>query len=207
MKRFVWPIALIAVAGAALMYMVMNVARPPSQDKIPPDLQVTLDSMGRTQLAHDLMQDSLTQLQRQDSILRAAEQLRAQMAASRARLQKMTADSLAAMAQTADEWHAAHDARAKEAQEWQASAAAKDSALTLEIAAHARTKFQLTEETKRRVELETVIVPGLRETIASLEKPCRVARYIPCPSRTVTGLLGAGLGYAAGQQVAQLTSK
>lgn len=198
MKRIVWVVVAV-VAGLLILSWAKSCAdRSGEEPKIPPQVQRDLDSLQITRPTHNAAVDSALMRARRDSIARVQAQREAARAQADARESRRVADSIAAVAQSVEQWKAAHDARQKEAVKWEQTASQKDIALQKEISAHSETRRALTLETTRRVHLETVTIPGLTETIARLEKPCKVG-FIPCPSRTVVGIISAGSGYLLGQ--------
>lgn len=190
----------LIVAATCLALLAHNKWGEDQTTKVSPRTQHDLDSLANTRPVHDTRRDSILLRVKEDSLKRVRAQRKADSLERDALAQRQRADSLAQVASTAEEWKTAHDEREKEARSWEEKAAQKDTALTLEIQSHSRTRFLLAEETARRVHLETVTVPNLLGDIAKLEKPCKVA-FIPCPNRTLIGVVSAVGGVIIGSKI------
>lgn len=199
-NRLYLAVLIIVLTVLALLWAKSCADKHGETPKISPIVQHDLDSLAVTRPIVDAHRDSVLLQVKRDSIARVDAERRARLASLDAAASKHRADSLAALAQTADEWKAAHDERAREAAHWHDVAVDDSTALENEKAAHARTRLLLSDEMHRRVHLEDVTVPGLQHDIAKLQHPCKFG-FIPCPSRTVVGVISAAAGYVAGQMI------
>lgn len=200
------PMRWLAYAGIALVAAIALATAKSCADrhdtapKITPAHQRDLDSLGVTRPMFDSIMTARQARITKDSLARVRAQALANAAEQRARMAQHRADSLAVIADSTDDWRQAYEQRTVEARDWEVTAAQRDTALQKEKAAHDTTRMALRDSEKRRQHLELVTIPGLQRDIARLEQPCRLG-FIPCPSRTVTGVLamagGVALGYMA----------
>lgn len=189
MKAISW-VLLIALLVVLIMINWSDDTRP----KIEPKLQKALDSSDATKPAFDARVDSLVRIAVLDTALALRESERADSIARVARRARLQADSLA---RTGREWEAAYAARTEEARQLDSAYVVKDSAWRAERKSRIEFQGLATEEANRRRSLET-LNSGLRSTIATLERPCRLVGPIPCPNRRTVSVLSALGGYLAG---------
>lgn len=191
MKTIVW----ILIAGLVVVLLMINW---PSDDqpKIDPKLQRSLDSSEATRPDFLRRRDSLARIAVLDTLISVRQSERSDSLARVARRARARADSLARLG---TEWRAAYEARTEEADSLALALVQKDSAWRSERSSRINFQRLAAEEEARRRSLET-LNGGLRRTIASLERPCRLVGPIPCPNRLTSAVLSALAGYAAGRQ-------
>lgn len=205
MKAKTVGISLIGVVLAVLVagYLFKSCQRP-DQPKIPPKIQKTIDSLDTTKPDFDTKQDSLRRAVVRDTM--AAERYKAasKRFEAAAGILGARADSLAKVAagvsDSATAWHKAYDARTLQVGELEKTVAHSDSAYQRERDARLSLSVAYGADTLRRIAVEKLNT-GLRKTIDELERPCKFARFIPCPSRTTTAVVSAIGGAVAGHAV------
>lgn len=166
---------------------------------VPPVLHIINDSLRRTKQADQFLIDSLrtaglvqsAQGARAASRARASEAraasigARADAAASRARSGDSTAsDSLATA------WHLAYDLRTAERDTLLTALASKDSAYRAASVSANDFRLAVVASDTRRVAVEG-LNDGLIKALEKAERGCRILWSVPCPSRTVSAVLGA----------------
>lgn len=193
-------IAGVVVAILAIGYAMKSCQGSDNTPKIPPKVQKTIDSLDNTKKSFEQTQDSIRHVVVYDTVkatVYAAAATRAKAAAENA---QRRADSLAIAAGTAVDsataWHKAYDARTAEAVGLRVEAAKSDSAYRSERDARLNLSTLYGADTLRRVALDN-LNRDLRKTIDDLERPCKVLKYISCPSRTTTGVISALAGAGA----------
>jgi hypothetical protein len=190
----------ILVVATVLIFRGCGTPKQTEADKLPPAVVKTMDSLAHEQPAFVHRQDSLVKVVVFDTAravaYRKAEE-RAKMAAASA---ERRADSLGRVATSANEWHAAYEARSSQADTLKMALARADSVAEAERSARRTLALAYGADTTRRVAVEKLNA-DLREAIRSLEKPCRIIGPIPCPSRTASAGLGLLAGAVAGRAV------
>lgn len=119
----------------------------------------------------------------------AAADRAARSAQERANRERRRADSLAAIASTADEWRAAHDSRAIENGELRTAIVEKDKTIFNLKADTTDLRLQLGIVNKRLKTTEDVN-EGLIEDLAKARR-CKIVGLVNCPSRIQTAALTA----------------
>jgi hypothetical protein len=193
------PLTLLLALAVVMIFKTCGTGSPPGE-KIPPPLQRSIDSLDRTGATFKKALDSLVRLVAIDTARAATYRAAERRAKAVADAAQHRADSLAAEAETNQQWRSAYDARTTEAvglrkSLWLADSTAdaeRSARLTLSIAYHA--------DTLRRLTIEKVN-KGLRETVDRLEAPCRIVWRVPCPSRTTSAGLGVLSGVLGGRAV------
>jgi hypothetical protein len=189
---------LVAVVGVFLF--AKGCHREPSVpgDKLSPEAQQIIHALDSTAVTFQRQADSLRRVVVHDTVravvLRTSE---AKSVASAASIERL-ADSLARVAKTADDWHAAHDARKREVDTLKVALSRADSTADAERDARVKLGVLYGADTLRRISLER-LTGDLRTTIDQLEKPCRILWKIGCPSRTTTAGAGVLLGLLGGR--------
>lgn len=189
MKAIIW----ILIVGLVVVLLMINWPSN-NQPKINPTLQRSLDSSDATRPDFMRRRDSLTALAVLDTAIALRTSERADSLARIARRARARADSLA---RTGREWQAAYDARTEEARQLDSAYTVKDSAWRAEREGRIHYQQLATEEEMRRRSLEK-LNSGLRVTINSLERPCRLVGPVPCPNRWTVAVLSVIGGYFAG---------
>jgi hypothetical protein len=208
------------LALGVILVLWMGRCSPTPGPKIDPKTQHSLDSLALTAQQFKAQRDSLLLHVKHDTILsityqhdaavanQAAERSRANAVAAGKRADALAQEAAAARtaADSATKYHAALDERTRERDTLLVTVTQKDSAYRAQLAATAKEHSAFVNlstaygaDTSRRVALERVNA-GLVADIARLQQPCKLIGPVPCPSRTVTGLLSAGLGYLAGRK-------
>jgi hypothetical protein len=182
-----------------------NRAKP----KIDPETQALIDSLKTTRPAFDKTRDSIITIVRHDTIFAKATNASAERSRANAVAAGHVADSLAVAARVAKDaadsaakWQLAYNERTRERDTLLITIVKKDSVIRYERDARLGLGLLYGADTLRRKRTE-VANERLVADIAKLEQPCRVPGTfgkVPCPSRTVTGILSAGLGYLAGRK-------
>lgn len=206
MKAAMWLlVATVVVLSAALL-----MRRRPAP-LIPPDVQRELDSLRETRQRAEQTIDSLRTSAAEATARATTATGRAYRAEAVAHQHRGTADSLARdaaasgrrdqpMAQQVLLWRTAYDARSAEAESLRASGAQKDTALEELRTAVDRLQQALAASEARRQRSEA-LNDQLAEALQRAQRGCRIVGPIPCPSRTVTGVVafaaGVGAGFAA----------
>jgi hypothetical protein len=210
----------ISLAGLVIIFLVIAFAvkscAPAPRPKIDPKTQKSIDSLDATKPGFEKQKDSLITVVKHDTIFAKAADKASAEANTRAERSRASAvasgkraDSLAAVARAhADSallWRNAYEQRTMQADTLTRTVAEKDSALTAEHAAFLHEQDAriglgrlFGADTLRRLAIEKVN-KGLEDDIKKLQQPCRIVGPIPCPSRTVVGLLSATLGAVAGR--------
>jgi hypothetical protein len=208
------------LAIGAIIVLLFGRCTPTPGPKIDPKTQRSLDSLALTAQQFKMQRDSLLLHIKHDTILsityqhdaavanQSAERSRASAVAAGKRADALAKEAAAAhtAADSAAKYHAALDERTRERDTLLVAVAAKDSAYKAQVAATAKEHSAFVNlstaygaDTTRRVALERVNA-GLVKDIARLQQPCKLIGLVPCPSRTVTGLISAGVGYLAGRK-------
>lgn len=191
---------LLAIIAALSLALVFSSCPKKDEGKIPKELEKTADSLEATRPAADDRRDSVERLVVIDTARARKAEAVAKAATAKAEGLRKEADSLARLASTSADsaalWRQAYERRTAEADQLRTGAAAADSALQAERSARLRLDQLFRDSEARRRTAEEVVIPGLRQAIAQLEKPCRIVGPIPCPSRRAV-LIGATLGTVA----------
>lgn len=195
-----WSLPAIIVAIVAIGYTIANNRADP-KPKIAPELQAKMDSLDMTKKSFEHAQDSLRHVVIYDTVKASVHAAAATRATAAAKAAQHVADSLAVAAQDAhdagESWHKAYDARTEEAVGLRVAAAKSDSAYRFERDARLTLSELYKADTLRRVAIQDLNV-GLKKTIEGLERPCKVVKYLSCPSRTTTAVISAVTGALAG---------
>lgn len=202
-------IAGLSVAGLVVVILLVAWAlkscEAPDHPKIPPQDQTTLDSLKRTDSSFHRQQDSIITIIIHDTVKANAVNASAEKSKANAAVIGRQADSLAKLAEVAKtaadsarEYHNAFDARTRERDTLLVTIVKKDSTLRVERAVASGWRDLYVADTARRVATED-INRRLQRDIARLDTPCRIVGPIPCPSRTVVGVVSAVAGVLAGR--------
>jgi hypothetical protein len=202
----------LAASGGTLLalgiILVLWLGRcaPTPGPKIDARTQALLDSLKATNAQYAARKDSIITLVRVDTVRAGAQDAAAERSRADAAAAGRVADSLAVAARTAataqdsaTRWRAAYDARTRERDTLLVTVVRKDSAYRSERDAVTRLLTVHLDDSTRLAGTERVNA-GLVKDIARLQQPCKLLGPIPCPNRTVTGLVSAGLGYLAGRK-------
>jgi len=196
-------------AGLVVVIVALSVAlafsscpRPdPESGKIPAELEKTADSLEATRPAADDRRDSVVRVVVVDTARARKAEALAKAAKLEAEGSRKQADSLARLASTSADsaalWRQAYERRTEEADQLRTANAAADSALQAERSARVNLQGLFNAAEARRRTAEEVVIPGLRQAIAQLEKPCRIVGPIPCPSRKTSAVLATAATVAA----------
>lgn len=179
-------------------YMLKSCNSPKDNTpKLPPAVVRTIDSLDRTKPEFDRSQDSLRHALERDTIRANAYKVAADAFSGRIRAARRLADSLAGQARTTNApdsgWRRAYEERTVEAEGLRSSLAQTDSAYRSERDARITLGAAYGADTLRRIAVEKLNA-GLRKAIDDLERPCKFARFISCPSRTTTAVVSAIVG-------------
>lgn len=157
--------------------------------KVPADVQRVLDSLSVTAASAQKRADSLLRLVGRDTARVRVIQYRVDTLLVSLQNIESIADSLASVGK----YEAAYRAARLATDTLHVVVDSLQAALGAERMARSRLLMVYTADTLRRSRTEQVNV-RLQETIAQLEKPCRVIGRVPCPSRTVSFTGGVLLG-------------
>lgn len=191
--------AAVLLAGLALLSL--RCGGDDEGGKIPPALERTADSLEAGRPAFEERRDSVVRVLVRDTLESRRLARAAQAARDSAEGSRQRADSIASLAasqrDSAALWRQAYEARSEEAGQLRRSLDSAQAAHSAELLARARLEQLWGEAERRRATAEEVVIPGLRQAIARLEKPCRLLGPIPCPSRRASALAGAAAALAA----------
>jgi hypothetical protein len=193
-------LAAVIIAALAFGYMMKSCARPNGPEKLPPAIASTIDSLDRTKPDFTHKQDSIRTVVVRDTVASERYKAAARRLEVTAVAQGARADSLARLAgqqnDSAAAWRTAYDARTLEASQLRSTVSQLDSAFQSEKNARQSLAVAYGADTLRRIAVEQLNA-GLRKAVDDLERPCRFARFISCPSRTTTGVVSAIVGAGA----------
>lgn len=195
-----------AIAGGLLVLVVYERFFRPEPFRLPPPVQVALDSAKARQLRSDAYEDSLTRIAAEAKAQEAAAAARAAAANRRAALAQASADSLAAEARRieivrtsppdtlADTWHRAFDAKAAEANELRVIVSTDSAKIAfLRVQLFAMTAGR--DSAVSRNHQTDQINDDLKRALAK-KGECRLVPHTPigCPTRVEAGATGLLLG-------------
>jgi hypothetical protein len=175
--------------SALVIALVATCAHRPSAPAIPPQLSQTIDSLGRSHFADSTRRDSLRASAHDLQHIAAATGTRSVQTSEHAAVNGHIADSLAQLASRA---LSAEDSARFYSGAYQRRTAERDTLLTaLQLERTARGQDQQAADAFRlasnaaeaRLRVSEGVVIGLRAAIAEASKPCRIARFVPCPTR------------------------
>lgn len=181
-------------------YVFKSCHRNDDESKIPPAIVKTIDSLDRTKPEFEQTQDSLRRAVSRDTVVAGRHKVAAKAFGDAADRTGARGDSLAGVARTALDsaaaWRKAYEERTRETVQLRMVIAETDSAYQSERSARITLSNAYGADTLRRIAVEKLNA-GLRKTIDDLERPCKFARFISCPSRTTTGVVSAIVGAGA----------
>lgn len=195
----------LLLAGAAVLaglaLLSLTCGKDDDAGKIPAELERKADSLAASRPAFEERRDSVVQILVRDTLESRRLARAAKAARDSAEGSRLRADSIAALASSQRDsaalWRAAYDARTQEAEQLRRSLDSAQAARAAELLARAELTRLWGEAERRRQLAEETVIPGLRDAIARLEKPCRLLGPIPCPSRRASALAGAAATLAA----------
>jgi hypothetical protein len=192
--------AFVAVIALLLLWVAAKSCARPDPPLIPAHTQQTLDSLRITAPGFRARQDSVLRTVIHDTIIETQFVTRAATALGAATTSGRAADSLAILAQRSDSlslgWRRAYTARTVEADSLRVATRVLDSALMAARDARTGALLLYAADTVRRVAVERVNA-DLVESLRTAKQPCKFIRLLPCPTRTVTFVIGTALGAGA----------
>jgi hypothetical protein len=190
----------VTVVIIGVFLLVRGCHREPSvpDDKLSPEAKKIIRMLDSTAADWRREADSLRTVVVHDTVRAVSFRTIEDRTKVSAAVAERLADSLSRTASSAEEWHAAHDARKAEADTLKLALVAADSVADAERHARVALGIAYGADTLRRVALER-LTSDLRTTIGQLEKPCRIVWKLGCPSRTTTAGAGLLLGLLGGR--------